>query len=273
MKQTFQNEVDAISFSYDDTQFQSMGDGRLKYIGAETDGANIQVPEGLVDGSEMFEQTGLTCGAKLPESLRIMNNMYRGCMDLKDPGVIPDGVTSMDGAYAYTGIKETPQLPDTITHANFAFDHCNRLERCGNFPANLKEADCMFSGDTVLQELPSELPDTVTDMDGFACGCENLKQAPKTGANVKNMSHAYASATSLEDMPEIPDGAYAKNVVSDCYTLEQKGLSDSSLSATFEKANTFEEKAEKPMNREAALTEMTSHIVSKENSMSTEFVE
>ena len=273
MKQTYQNQVDAVAFAYDDTEFQNMGNGRLKYIGTETDGTKIKVPDGLEDGSEMFEQTGLTSSAQLPESLRIMNNMYRGCADLKDPGTIPYGVTSMDGAYAYTGIIETPELPDTVTHANFAFDHCADLKRCKNFPANLKEADCMFSGNASLEELPPELPDTLTDMDGFACGCSSLKQAPKTGANVKNMSCAYASAVNLENMPEIPDNAYAKNVVSDCYALQQKGLSDSSLRAAFEKADTFKENPEKSMNREAALSEMTSGITSKENTMSADFAE
>lgn len=272
MKQIYQSETDAISFAYDDAEYQSMGDGRLKYIGSQTDGSMIRVPEGLVDGTELFEESKLTSGAVLPESLRIMNRMYRGCTELKDPGVIPEGVTCMDEAYAYTGIRETPYMPDSVTNANFAFDHCMDLERCGNFSGNLKEADCMFAGDVSLQELPPELPDTLLQMDGFACGCSQLKRAPKTGENVKNMSHAYASAVSLENMPEIPDGAYAKNVVADCHTLSKKGLTDASLSAAFAMANDFGDKAEKPMNREAALNEMTSHI-SKEQGMSAAFAE
>lgn len=268
MQQIFQDNIDAVFFSYDDEEFQDMGSGRLKYIGTQTDGSMIQVPDGLVDGTQLFEQSGLTSGAVLPDSLRIMNNMYMGCADMTDPGVIPAGVVSMDGAYAYTGIKEAPELPDSVTHANFAFDHCKDLERCGNLPENLKEADCMFAWNTSLQELPEELPEALTNMDGFACGCASLKHPPKTGRNVKNMANAYAGAVMLEEMPEIPEGAYAKNVVADCSTLMQKGYEDTSLRAAFDRANTWEEKPEKPMDREAALTEMTSRISPEEPGMS-----
>lgn len=256
----------AVSFEYDDEQFESRNNGQLRYIGKETDGSQIQVPNGIVDGTAMFEDTDIQSAPDLPDSIKIMNNMYRGCANMKDPGRIPDGVTDIDGAYSYTGIRETPYMPDSVESANFAFDHCRDLERCENFSSNMRNAVCMFAGDKSLKELPEELPDSLVDMDGFACACENLTRAPKTGSNVKNMSHAYASNTRLENMPEIPEGAYAKDVISDCYTLEQKGINDGSLSAAFQAANDFasDVKApEKPLDRKAALDEITNGIESR----------
>lgn len=250
-----------VSFEYDDEQFESNDYGLLRYIGTETDGSKIHVPDGIVDGTAMFQSTALQSAPVLPDSIKIMSNMYRGCRDLKDPGVIPEGVTNIDGAYSYTGIKETPYMPDSVESADFAFDHCVDLERCQNFSNNMKYAVCMFAGDRSLTELPEELPDSLIDMDGFACFCENLTKAPKTGSNVKDMSCAYASNTRLENMPEIPEGAYAKDVVSDCYTLEQKGINDGSLSAAFQAANNFETKTpDKPLDREAALHDITDGI-------------
>lgn len=254
---------DAVSFEYDDEQFESRNNGQLKYIGKETDGSQIHIPDGIVDGTAMFEDTNIQNAPNLPDSIKIMNNMYRGCADMKDPGQIPEGVTDIDGAYSYTGIRETPYMPDSVESANFAFDHCRDLECCENFSNNMRNAVCMFAGDKSLKELPEELPDSLVDMDGFACGCENLTKAPKTGSNVKNMSHAYASNTRLENMPEIPEGAYAKDVVSDCYTLEQKGINDGSLSAAFQTANDFSKDvktSEKPLDRRAALDEITNGI-------------
>lgn len=254
---------DAVSFEYDDEQFESRNNGQLRYIGKETDGSRIRVPNGIVDGTAMFEDTGIQSAPTLPDSIKIMSNMYRGCADMKDPGQIPEGVTDIDGAYSYTGIRETPHIPDSVESANFAFDHCRNLEHCENFSNNMKNAVCMFAGDKSLTTLPEELPDSLIDMDGFACGCENLAKAPKTGCNVKNMSHAYASNTRLENMPEIPEGAYTKDVISDCYTLEQKGINDGSLSAAFQAANDFSKDVktpEKPLDRDAALTEITDNI-------------
>lgn len=264
MMQKYSNADNSVAFEYDDEQFQHVGDGRLKYIGTETDGSKIQVPEGLVDGTALFEDTKIKSGAQLPNSLRKMTNMYRGCIDMTDPGVIPDAVTDIDGAYSYTGIKDAPYMPDSVETSNFAFDHCEDLERCQNFSKNMKHAVCMFSGDKSLKELPEELPDALIDMDGFACACPSLVNAPKTGKNVKNMSNAYASDVSLENMPEIPEGAYAENVVTDCYTLEHQNKEKSSLSAAFQAADEHE-KSDKPMNREAALSEITDSIESAQN--------
>ena len=207
-------------FQYDDTMYQIDKDGHLKYIGSETDGHKIDVPDGLIDGTGLFAETGLTSGANLPDSLKVMNGMYFGCSDMTDPGRIPDGVTSINSAYSYTDIQKTPDLPDGIKEADFAFDHCASLEKCCNFPKALEAADCMFAGDTNLVELPKELPENLKTMNGFACNCENLRIPPKTNANVKVMNNAYASCQNLEVVPEIPEGALAENVITDCDMIE-----------------------------------------------------
>ena len=231
-------------FQYDDAMYKINEEGYLKYVGYEIDGHKINVPDGLVDGTGLFENVGLTSGANLPDSLKIMDRMYFGCSDMIEPGRVPEGVESINSGYAYTAIQETPALPDSIKKANFAFDHCTDLEKCRNFPKELEEADCMFAGDVNLVELPEELPERLKTMDGFACDCENLRIPPKTNAGIEKMDNAYASCQNLEVAPEVPEGASAENVTTDCYTLENSADGASS-EKTVEKTDdrTFDEKA------------------------------
>ena len=255
----YANYDNSVAFEYDDSQFRLLDEsGKLRYIGSETDGSNIQVPEGIVDGSALFKNTDIKSAPKLPDSLRDMTNMYSGCQNMTDPGFIPEGVTNIDGAYAYTGIRETPHMPDSINSANFAFDHCEDLERCDNFPQNMTHAVCMFYGDKSLGELPERLPDSLLYMNGFAADCPNLQRAPITGPNVKDMSQAYASCVRLENMPEVPEGAHAEDVVSDCYTLEHNTEDKKdSLSDAFQSAD---KQTDHKMDRDAAANALTDGI-------------
>lgn len=237
------------NFQYDDAEFQINEEGHLKYIGSERDGRNIDAPVGLIDATELFENVGLTHAANLPDTVTKMDRCYNGCSDMVDGGKIPPHTDSINSAYAHTAIQVTPFMPDSVTDAGFAFDHCLNLEKCGNFSKRLKNADCMFAGDENLVELPEELPAELKSMDGFACNCTNLRVPPKTSKSVRNMNNAYASCLNLEVAPEIPEGASSENVTVDCYTLENPG--------TFGEA---EKVAAKPFNREVATAEATSGI-------------
>lgn len=243
-------------FEYDDAVFAISDEDTLKYIGSETNGKNINVPDGLVDGTGLFEETDIKTGANLPDSIRKMSRMYYGCANMTEAGVIPDGVTDIDSAYAYTKIQETPQIPDSVKNADFAFDHCNDLERCVNFSDNLETANCMFSGDRHLTQLPEKLPESLRYMNGFASDCQNLEHAPLTCENVKEMDHAYASCQNLKVQPYVPDGASAENVISDCYKLEHQDEAshDKSLSQVFKAAEPAH------IDRDAALAEATASI-------------
>lgn len=237
------------NFQYDDAMFRINEDGNLKYVGSEVDGRKINVPEGLTDATGLFENVGLTHAANLPAGLKRMDRCYLGCSDMTDGGNIPDGVESINSAYSHTAIQVTPFMPDSVVDGDFAFDHCVDLEKCGNFSKNLKSANCMFAGNTNLVDLPEELPEGLDTMDGFACDCANLRIPPKTNKAIRIMDNAYASCQNLEKAPEIPEGASAENVISDCYTLEHPEAFDG-----------VEKTTEKKFDREVATAEMTSGL-------------
>ncbi len=251
-----------VQFAYDDTEYSINENGQLHYIGTETDGTKIRVPDGVVDGTGMYSQTNLTSGVQMNDTLEVMDDFYLGCNQMVEPGEIRNGVTSIKGAYANTGIKTTPFMPDSVEHADFAFNECPSLESCNNFSENLVSANCMFSQDKNLKTLPENMPESLLTMDGFASGCEKLEKAPRTNEMVEVMDNAYAGAYSLTDKPYIPEGASAENVLADCRQFEQtdnKELSHAFQAAQAEAQSSVEE-AKAPLNRTAALATLTDSI-------------
>ena len=54
------------NFEYDDVEFRVFTYGVIKYIGKETDGTKIKIPEGILDCSYMFETCNLITPPVIP---------------------------------------------------------------------------------------------------------------------------------------------------------------------------------------------------------------
>ena len=105
-------------FEYDPKQFKLAGTkmfANLFYIGHETDGSRIQIPEGITDCSRMFEYTQIETPPVIPEGVKICDRMFEGST-IKTQPVFPASVESKVDAtkncYYMEGYDgPTPPLP------------------------------------------------------------------------------------------------------------------------------------------------------------------
>ncbi|MGN0243502.1 MAG: sigma-70 family RNA polymerase sigma factor [Lachnospiraceae bacterium] len=82
--------------------------------------------------------------------------------------------------YRCVNMKESPAIPDTITHMRETYGCCWKLKE--------------------MPELPTEL----VDMDGTFSSCSSLRSVTKIPSTVKNMRMAFDQCISLEKIDRIP---------------------------------------------------------------------
>lgn len=79
-------------FMYDPNEFIPLSDG-VRYIGNETDGSKIKIPDGVVDMYYTFAYNeSLVTPPVIPEGVENCTGMFKNCSSLKQPPVIPDSV-------------------------------------------------------------------------------------------------------------------------------------------------------------------------------------
>lgn len=168
------------SFIYDDNEFSVCTDERgefLHYKGREIDGNLINVPDGIVDGKSLFENTDIVSQPKLPVSLKNMDYMFMGCENMIQAGDIPEGVESSQSAYSYcTKLEYGAYMPDSIKHGDFMYDGCTSMVSAGHISNNLQTADGMFAGCGNLTETP-QLPSSVQSQDSAFLNCDRLPES------------------------------------------------------------------------------------------------
>ena len=83
-------------FEYDPKECRLAGTemlANLFYVGKETDGSKIKIPEGIIDCSRMFEFSSITTPPVIPEGVKICDRMFDGSQ-IQEPPVFPDSVES-----------------------------------------------------------------------------------------------------------------------------------------------------------------------------------
>ena len=103
-------------FEYDDTEFQyhtSEGTPEalhfefFHYIGSETDGSKIKIPDGMINCNKLFESNvHLETPPKIPEGVKNCDLMFHNCYSLKQFPEIPDSVQSYLGMFQHTPVHE-----------------------------------------------------------------------------------------------------------------------------------------------------------------------
>ena len=116
-------------FDYDDEMFALMkdeyGNDYLGYIGTETDGRKIKIPEGIKKCIYMFSFCNFSeYPPEIPDSVEDCSYMFWGCSSLKNAPVIPNGVV----------------------YCVSMFENCESLEKPPVIPASVKICDDMFCG-------------------------------------------------------------------------------------------------------------------------------
>src|SRR5574344_17835 len=153
-------------FDYDDTQYAlaDASGSHFKYIGSETDGSRIQIPQGMINCTSLFAHSRIKSQPEIPDSVKCTDAMFLGCDDMTAAGTIPDGVIDAGSMYSYSGIKQAPAIPDSVRNADFMFDGCSDLGSIQNFPKNAVSLKAFCAGCTGLESVPA-LPQGVSNMD------------------------------------------------------------------------------------------------------------
>ncbi len=90
-------------FDYDDFLFRIdlyKHGSYLHYIGTETDGRKIKVPDGLTSSANMFAgNQNIKYGAKIPDSVIDVSRMYAGCRSLEEVPDFPNNVKKYDDVF------------------------------------------------------------------------------------------------------------------------------------------------------------------------------
>lgn len=196
-------------FEYDDTEFQvtdSGGATYLHYVGRETDGSKIRVPEGIVDANRMFMGTGITSAPRLPEGVVRADYAYMECGALVDPGVLPSTLESAKWGYCFCmELPVTPDFPAGLKDMEGMFDNCPKLREAKRLPPGLENGNYCFANCPGLDGT-MELPDGLERMDGMFLNCSGFGGVEAIPGSVVSAEDCLTGCESAS-MPEMPDGA------------------------------------------------------------------
>lgn len=116
---------DLGEFNYDSKEFVIL-DNDLIYIGKETDGNKIHIPEGILYCDFIFANTNIETPPVIPEGVITCRGLFMGCESLKTAPVIPQGVRYTEGMFCgCKNLKTAPVIPKSVEYSYFMFDGCS----------------------------------------------------------------------------------------------------------------------------------------------------
>ena len=194
-------------FQYDDTEFVEKN-GTLRYIGTETDGSKIKIPEGILDCSCMFKDCNIVTPPVIPAGVTNCHSMFYCCQFLKEPPVIPEGVIHCYGMfYECVSLCKAPVVPDSVESGNYMFYKCSSLTDVSNISVNTSYCNMMFQD------------------------CENLIKPPVLSKGIINAAYMFARCKALKEISSIPESMQnCQFMFSDCVALKyvkKTSMSDS----------------------------------------------
>lgn len=209
-------------FTYDDTQFQLNADviskpvrdskgnilrdengniirkdhviGNLRYIGKETDGRKIKIPDGIRDCNMMFAGTSLYYAPMIPDEVQNCNFMFCECRNLKyvHSDAMPAGALYTSGMfYNCSHLVEAPRLNKCLylRDTSSMYEGCSTLKSLGptKLPLHAEVTRRMFKDCTSLNYIDGVFA-YITDCKSMFENCSNLrKTAVFTFAQVPNV--------------------------------------------------------------------------------------
>ena len=100
------------------------------YIGNETDGSKIVIPNGVIDLSDTFRGSKLVMPPFIPDSVVYCNcTFYSSCF-----------------------LTQAAELPNGVLDTSNMYHGCKSLVNAGSIPSTVVNCDEMFSGCSVLEE-------------------------------------------------------------------------------------------------------------------------
>lgn len=226
------------SFDYDPKQFelhivevpetQDFPAGQyetLRYIGNETNGNKIHIPEGITNTSMMFMNSDITCMPKIPEGVEHADSMFSGCESLKV--VNHELPKSLENAnfmfFGCKGLEQGPAvIPGTVKNANFMFTNCDSLKNTPKLIMGTQAGEFMFGNCKSLSE-PPHIPQSMKEYSGMTYSCSGI-DANVDALNEQKMAQKRAKleakTTKRSFSEKIGSGFGA---IMQCHALRQAG--------------------------------------------------
>lgn len=203
-------------FIYDDGKFevaQKNGETILQYIGTETDGYKIHIPEGLKTMNWMFANNDkLESAADMPNSIESADYAYFHCTSIvKTNEVWSEKLLSIVSMFeGCKSLMDVYKMPPSIKTTRCAFKDCISMQKCMiTLPADMIDAESMYEGCISLTQSPKILMGCKNCRRMFA-NCVKLKTAPQLHKECEDVTEMYLGARNLVAVPAIPHDARMK---------------------------------------------------------------
>lgn len=144
----------------------------LKYIGEETDGSKIKIPDGIKSIRYMFVDSNIVIPPVIPNTVTDMDHAFCGSYGLKEPPAIPNSVKKIVCAFECCDNLETaPVIPDSVIDMYKAFSGCEKLKQPPVIPNSVEDMTAAFAYCYSLETVPV-IPDSVKCREDVFKGCD-----------------------------------------------------------------------------------------------------
>lgn len=150
----------------------------LKYIGKETDGNKIKIPDGISSLTLTFADTNITSAPKIPSSVESTSYMFSNCGQLKDANIkIPSKVRSTAAMFAGCNLLEhgPREIPGTVEDMSAMYVGCENLQNMPKLGKGIKCMDSSFANCVSLTQKP-KIPSSVVVSDYVTSGCVGIHE-------------------------------------------------------------------------------------------------
>lgn len=151
----------------------------LKYIGSETDGKKIKIPEGATNLTLTFADTNITSVPKIPSSVESTSYMFSNCARLTNADIsIPPKVRSTAAMFAGCDLltRGPREIPGTVEDMSAMYAGCENLQNMPKLNFGIQCMDSSFANCISLTQKP-KIPRSVVVSDYVTTGCIGIDGA------------------------------------------------------------------------------------------------
>lgn len=197
----------------------------LKYIGDETDGAKIKIPDGIEDASMMFMNSSITSMPKLPNSLLNADSMFAGCRSLTEVKV-PLNRNLKEANFMFfncPNLEVGPVvLPKSLQDANFMFANCAKLSNTPELQNGIRSAEYMFGSCRSLTKTP-KIPQSMQEYSGLTFNCTKLDEASRQKNEARMMKERAKFEKQLNRKSFMQHVGSGVSAIMQCHAMRQAG--------------------------------------------------
>lgn len=152
----------------------------LWYKGHETDGSRIQIPNGIIDMSYMFEHNRyLMTPPAIPPTVKVAEYAFHDCLMLRQGASLPYGIERIGFMYQdCRAMLAGSTMPDTVVSAQYMYDGCISLYNPGDVSKRLENGSGLYRNCKNMRVQP-EIPETIYRKDFMFLGCDWLERKNK----------------------------------------------------------------------------------------------